>query len=95
MSDDVVDPVGYGDAVQQGTLERLPHDAVDIPVAAIGGQQVEILAEHGLHVSRTFLCHRDDVLTTLHALDAFENIGILFKQLDRQPAFGIQPGVEI
>src|SRR6266487_4288237 len=95
MCNDVVNTVSKRDAIYEWTMERLSYDAVDISIAAIGSQQIEILAEHRLDMLGAFLCKGNDRLSVLHRLDACKNILILLEQLDRQPAFGITPGIKI
>ena len=95
MGDKVVHAVGERSAVDQGTVERLAHDAVNISIAAVRNQQVEILAEHGLHMLSAFTCQGNHLPAAIHALYAFKDICILFEELDRKPAPGIRSCIEI
>jgi len=92
MRNDVVNAVGKRDAIDERTMERLSHDTVDVSIAAIGSQQVEILRRHGLDMLCPFLYKGNDRrLSALRRLDARRGIScfVLFEELDRQPAFGI------
>jgi hypothetical protein len=94
VRDNIVNAVGQRDAIDERTLERLAHHAIDIAVAAVGSEQIEVVAKQRLDMCGAFARERDDRLTTGHRSNAFHDIGIFFKQLDRQPAQRIDAGIE-
>ncbi|MCK7519326.1 MAG: hypothetical protein MZV64_17180 [Ignavibacteriales bacterium] len=53
-------------------MKRLAHDTVDVAVAAVGGEQVEVVAKHGRDVFRALSGERDDLLAVRHVLHASE-----------------------
>ena len=61
MSDDVVNAVCEGDAVDERALQRLAHDAVDVTIATVGSEQVHFIAKHGFYFFSILLCKGNDL----------------------------------
>src|SRR3990172_6872051 len=86
VGDDIIDAIGEGDAINKRTLKRLTHNAVDVTIAAVSGEQIHFIAKHGFYFFSILLCKLNNLCAVRHDLHTSQNISIAFQQLNRQPA---------